>query len=436
MSHDHGIDLVAVSESVKARVAARPLPSWMRPLFLATAAIGVITFLLLLFTGGADRAWRVYHFNWLYFTGLSLGGILFAAVTTVAKGRWAVPLRRIGEASVGFLPVSFALFLLSWLGRAHIYPWVAHPITEPHVKAFWLRDWFLYLRDGFGLLVLFGLAIWFVYHGVRQDVADLRERLPARFSGLYQRLTRGWDAERGFVISGETRARLAPALIITYGVVMTLVAFDMVMSLAPFWISNLFGGWFFIGAWLAGLMSLALLALLFRRHFAVEDVITPQHLHDLGKLCFGFTVFWAYTFYAQWLVIWYGNMPEETSFMFLRMVRPEWRGISTAMIFMCFIIPFWGLISIRGKKTPALLATFATVSLTGLWIDRFVIVVPSIVQRAESLPLGWQEILIAAGFFGIWGNCYLWFAERFPLLSPTLIRHHGERRVHAHQTVA
>ncbi len=435
MSHEHAVDLVALSESVKERIG-RPLPGWMRPLFLATAAVGGLAFLVLALAVDPDRAWRVYHVNWLFWTGLAQALVLFAAVTTVAKGRWAVPLRRIGEASVAFLPVAFVLFLVSWLGRGHIYPWVEHPIHEPHVKAFWLRDWFLYARVGAALLVLFGASLWFVYHGVRQDAAELKDRLPARFRALYDRLTEGWDPATGFVTSGEKRAALAPVLIILYAVVLSLVAFDMVMSLAPFWISNLLGGFFFMGAWLAGLMSLALLMLLWRRHFALEDVITPKHLHDMGKLCFAFTIFWAYTFFSQFLVIWYGNMPEETSFIFLRMVRPEWRGISAAMLVLCFLVPFWGLISIKAKKTPALLALFAVISLVGLWVDRFVLVVPSIVQEAEHLPLGWQELLITSGFFGVWGLCYLWFAERFPLVSPVLIRHHGERRAHAHQSDA
>jgi len=440
MSLDHAVDLNALSASVAEKLR-RPLPSWMKPLFLGSAAIGWITFLILALSVDPDRAWRIYHLNWLYWTGLAQAGVLFAAVVTVAKGRWATPLRRIGEASVGFLPVSFVLFLVSWLGRARIYPWVAKPemLHEPtHVKAFWLQDWFLYTRDAGALLILFAFSIFFVYHGVRQDVADQKEHLPGRFRALYDRLTRGWDATRGFEISGETRATSAPVLIMLYAVVLSLVAFDQIMSLSPFWISNLMGGFFFMGAWLSGLMTLALLTILWRKHYQLDDVITPRHMHDLGKMCFGFTVFWGYTFFAQFLVIWYGNMPEETSFLFLRMTRPEWKYISIAMVLMCFVLPFWGLISIRGKKTPAILGTFAVISLTGLWIDRFVLTVPSIVQSVPSgnLPLGWQEILITAGFFGTWGLCYHWFAERFPLVSPTLIRHHGERRAHAHHSDA
>ena len=431
MSADHGIDLVAMSESVAAKLQ-RPLPTWMRPLFLGSTAIGLITFLVVALGGDPGRAWRAYHVNWLFWTGFAQAGILFAAVVTVAKGRWATPLRRMSEASGAFLPVAFVLFLVSWVGRTHIYPWISHPIHEVPVKEFWLRDWFLYLRVIAAMLVLFGLSYVFVRHGVRQDVADGKERFPLKYRPLYDRMTAGFDTRHGYAAAGETRATLAPILIVIYAISMSVIAFDCIMSLAPYWVSNLLGGHFFMGAWLSGLMGLALLAILWRRHYGLEDVITSKHLHDLGKLCFGFTVFWAYMFFSQFIVIWYGNMPEETQFLFLRMVRPEWRALSIVMITLCFLIPFWGLISIAGKKTPAVLGTIAVLSLTGLWLDRYVLVVPSITQAPGHLPLGIQEILITAGFFGLWGLSYLWFAQRFPLVSSVLIRQNGERRRHAH----
>jgi len=435
MSHDHGIDTKALADILAGKIT-RPLPGWMRPLFLVCAAVGGLVFVLLAASLDPDRAWRIYHLNWLYWTGLSLGLVMFGAATTVAKGRWAVPLRRIGEASVAFLPASLVLFLLSWIGRARIYSWIAHPIAEPHVKAFWLRDSFMYARVTFGLLVLFGICAYFVYLGVRQDVADMKDKLPAKHRPLYDRITAGWDTVNGFVTDGEKRATLGPVVIIAYAAVMSLVAFDTIMSLSPHWVSNLLGAFFFMGAWLSGLMGMALLMIFWRGHFGIEDVITTKHLHDLGKLCFGFTVFWAYLLFSQFIVIWYGNMPEETQFLFLRMTRPEWKPISIAMIVMCFLVPFWGLIGAMPKKTPAIFGTFAAISLAGLWVDRFVLVVPSVMQTSAGLPLGWQELFITVGFFGVWGLCYLWFAERFPLVSPPLIRHHGERRVHAHQTEA
>ncbi len=409
----------------------RPLPAWVRPLMLGCAVLGLLGFVVILLSDNANRAWRVYHLNWLYWTGLAQAGVLFSAVTTVAKGRWSAPIRRLGEASVAFLPISFALFLVLWLGRAEIFPWIRHPIVDVPGKSFWLRDWFLFLRVGAGLLLLQGLSLWFVYHSVRPDAALVGAGAKPAVQGLYAWLTRNW-AVRGAEFSNQRRQTLAPAMIVAYALVMSLIAFDCVMSLAPFWVSNLLGGFFFMGAWLTGLMSLALLMLFWRRHLDLEHVITTTHLHDIGKLCFGFTVFWAYLFFSQFLPIWYGNLPEEVSFLWLRMASPEWLGISTAMVLMCFILPFWGLIGRMPKKTPALLATFALVSLAGVWTDRYVFTVPSIVQSAPDLPLGWQEVVITTGFFGLWGLAYSWFASRFPMISPTLVEREAERRAHPH----
>ena len=400
---------------------ARPLPLWLKPMLLVCTAAGLLGFVLLAAGSDAARAWRIYHLNWLYWTGLAMGSVLFSAVTTTAKGRWAFPLRRIGEASIAFLPVSLVLFVLLWAGRSEIFPWVTHPISDVPSKAFWLRDWFVCARDGVALVGLFTLAAWYVYHSLRPDAALLQANAPAKVKALYERLARGFEGARGGAFSEERRDRIAPGLIVAYAVVMSLVAFDLVMSLSPGWVSNLLGGFFFAGAWLTGLTSIAVLVLLLRRHYELEDLLSPGVLHDLGKLIFGFTVFWAYLFFSQFLVQWYGNLPDEISFLYLRMMKPEWRGISAAMLVLVFLLPFWGLIGIVPKKTPAILGTFALISLVGVWTDRYVLVVPSIVGAAPGLPLGWQELLITAGFFGLWGLALTWFAERFPLVSPNYV---------------
>lgn len=415
----------------------RPLPAWLRPLFLVCLAIGGVAFLALAFSSDVNRAWRIYHVNWLFWTGLAQGMVLFGAVTTVAKGRWATGMRRMGEASVAFLPVSLALFLVMWLGRAEIFPWIRHPITDIPSKAFWLRDGFMWGRDSAAMLVLFGLSAAFVRHGLRLDGATLGDKASARAKPTYDRLLRDWTVPgRGAEFSWARRELLAVLLVLAFVWCMSLLAFDLVMSIAPHWVSNLLGGFFFIGAWLSGLMALALVLLFFRRHYGLDDLLTIKMQHDLAKLCFGFTVFWAYTFFSQFLVIWYGNMPEETSFLFLRMATPQWRVVSAAMVVMCFLVPFVGLLGIKPKQTPSILATFAIISLTGLWIDRYVLVVPSVVQSPPSLPLGWQEVLITVGFFGLWGLSYQWFVERFGLLSPALLEHDAERRQHAHHSTA
>jgi Ni/Fe-hydrogenase subunit HybB-like protein len=409
------------------RKLQRPLPAWLMPLLWLLALVGVASFVLLALGSSSARVWRAYHVNWLFWTGLSQAGVVFAASQIISGSRWSHPVRRMAEASAAFLPISFVLFVALWLGRVHIFPWVAAPVEE-WPKGFWLRDWFVFGRDGAGLILMYGLSFWFLYHSLRPDAALLREGAPPRLKKLYGWLARGWgaagdagaaEAQRAF--SEARLSRLAPGLVVAYAVVMSILAFDLVMSLAPHWLSNLLGAYFFMAAWLMGLMALALTSIFWRRHHGLDDLITSKTLHDLGKLCFAFTVFWAYLFFSQFIVIWYGNMPEETSFMMLRLAQAPWRPIGILMVVLVFVVPFWGLMGVKPKQTPAILGTFAVISLAGLWLDRWVFVVPSIVQTAARAPLGWPELLVTAGFAGVWGLAHAWFAATFPIVSPLLL---------------
>ena len=172
---------------------------------------------------------------------------------------------------------------------------------------------------------------------------------------------------------------------------MTIIAFDGIMALQPHWVSNLLGGWFFMGAWLCALMLQALMMLYARKAAGLAEFISPKQRHDLGKLCFGFTVFWTYLMWSQFLVIWYGNMPEETGFVFARLWG-AWRPIGAAVGAGVFVIPFAGLIGVAPKKSPLTLALFATISLCSLWLERYLMVLPSI--TAEAGPV-----------FGLAGTC-------------------------------
>jgi hypothetical protein len=235
----------------------------------------------------------------------------------------------------------------------------------------------------------------------------------------YERWSRGYDGSLPAAVAQEERIhRLAPTYVVMYVYVLTLVAFDGIMALQPHWYSNLLGGFIFMGAFLGAHMLLALLMIYGAAHLGVKDLVSPKQRHDLGKLCFGFTVFWTYLMWAQFLVIWYGNLPEETGFVFARLWG-HWLPIGVAVGWGMFLIPFFGLLGVRPKKVRPILGFFATISLVSLWLERYLLVMPSV----TALPGPTFRIPEAGptlAFAGLFLVCYALFGRTFPMISPRL----------------
>jgi hypothetical protein len=241
---------------------------------------------------------------------------------------------------------------------------------------------------------------------------------PGRRS-LFDRWTHGFDGSRGAAAEQEARLRrLAPLYAVLYAIVFSLVAFDGIMALQPHWFSNLLGGFFFMGSFLGAHMLLALMAMYGASQIGIKDLISPKQRHDLGKLCFGFTVFWTYLMWAQFLVIWYGNLPEETGFVFARLWG-EWRPLGAAVLIGMFILPFFGLLGVAPKKVRVTMGFFALVSLISLWLERYLLVMPSVTPLPGPV-FGLPEAGPTLMFLGLYLFCYALFARTFPMVSPRL----------------
>jgi hypothetical protein len=379
------------------------------------AVIGLLAFALFALGDDPARAWRAYHVNFLFFTGLAIGGVVFSAAYRVSKGAWAGPLVRFAEGGAAFLPISLVAFLILFLGRHHLFPWIDHPTP---VRGQWLTVSWVFWRDLASLVTVFGVAIAYVYHNLKPDVAALRDHAPAERRDLYERVARGFTGTPEQMAANERRLdRLAPLFLVLYAYLFTLIAFDLIMSLAPYWYSTLFGWWFFMGAYLTGITTLGLMTVYWRRRLGLQQLIGRQQFHDLGKLVFGLSVFWTYLMFSQFLVQWYGNLPEETAFPFYRMWG-EWRPIAVLVGLMVFLIPFWGLIWVKSKITPFTFTVFVSVSVVGMWLERYLLVQPSLTEHGPEFGL--PEVGITAGFLGLFFLAYGWFARSFPMVSPRL----------------
>ena len=379
------------------------------------AVLGLGLFIATLLGDDPGRGWRMFHINFLFFTGIALGGILFSAIQKMTAGVWAGSIVRIGEAGVAFLPVSLLCFLLIFLGRHHLFPWIEHPTPA---RGLWLTTSWVFWRDLVALVALFGVAAAFVLNSLRPDLAALREHVDGWRRNVYDRVLGGYTGTADEEAALDKRlSRLAPVFTILFAYILTLVAFDLVMSLAPYWLSNLFGAFFFIGAFLTGLTMMGVLMVYWRGKLDMRELVGRQQFHDLGKLIFGFSIFWAYLVYSQLLVIWFGNLREETSFVFYRLWG-EWRPISVLVGVMVFLIPFWGLIWVKSKVTPITFTTFVVISLVGVWLERYVLVQPSLIER----PIfGLPEIGISLGFLGLFLLAHGLFARTFPMVSPRMV---------------
>jgi hypothetical protein len=381
---------------------------------------GLATFAVALATGRSERAWQAYLLNFLFWTGIAQCGVVFSAAYRVSKGQWGDAFRRMGESLSFFLPVSLALFLAMMVfGSSSIFAWATHPVEE---KAVWLNVPFVTLRDSFVFLIVFGLSLAYVYYSQRPAIyaAYRQGRIPG--SKLVERWIAGADASEDDRLCKVRTRTLAPVLLIAFGLGFSLIGFDLVMSLDPHWYSTLFGWYFFVGAFYTMLAFLAVAGAVFRRAWGLEHHLSANQTHDMGRLLFGFCLLTGGFFWGQWLVFWYGNLPEEIAYVIRRYYEMPFAPLAWTMTYGAFVVPLVILLSRPLKRDPRKLMALAVWILAMMWLERYVWIVPS-TWSGDGAPLV-IELLITAGFLGgfLWG--WMSHNRRLPVaalaaLSPT-----------------
>jgi hypothetical protein len=352
---------------------------------MLVAALGALAFLVGI-GQASERTWAIYLVNLLFWSSLAATGPAIAGIMELMEARWSPSVKRLALTTAGFLPVSFLLFLVLFGGRAVLYSWVTTPVP---IKAAWLNVPFMSLRIGLGVLVLYGVIFAFVRAGLREAEGEAATR------------------ERG------RRAALATAMLILYVVVLSLFGFDLVMSLDPKWYSGLFGGYFVVSSLYTGFALLALLAV--RANATGLAAVPPAAVQDVAKLVFATSILWMYFFWSQYLVIWYGNVPLETRFFLRRFFQDPWRILAFVIFVAGWVLPFAYLLKRLTGRPPARHAPLVVVcllSLTAIFLERIMLVVPSLSPTA-GFPAGLLELLITAGFLALFLLSRHWFVARF-----------------------
>jgi Ni/Fe-hydrogenase subunit HybB-like protein len=373
------------------------------PLALSVAA-GAAAFAALLGRGEEVRAWQIVLVNFLFWSGLATGCVAAAAMFEVAQARWARPLQRLAGACSVYLPVSFLLFLGFWFGRRSLLPWMTQP--RPAIEA-WLNVPFFFAREAVGLLLLYGLGLVFFYRSALRGNQTSEDLLPAS------------PAVRA--ANSPSLQKFALALLIAYVAVHSLVAWDFIMALDRQWFSSLFGAFHVVGNLYLGIAVVAALAITLRWRYQLEESIGSVILHNLGKLIFAFSLLWVYLFWSQYLVIWYGNLPYETEFVLLRTAERPWNTVAVAVLILNFLIPFLVLLPRSRKENPKTLLAVSVAIAMGIWMERYLLVVPSLTPRVARVA-GWEEPLITLAFFSSFVLLYSMVLSKAPMLPGSRLR--------------
>ncbi len=382
--------------------------SWV---FFALIAIGGATFIFGLISGHPQRAWQAYLINFLLWSSIAQGAVLFSAVMHMTNARWSGPMAGLSESFTAFFPISYLLFLILFLGRAHIFPWLHEDL---HGKEVWLNIPFLFTRDCIGLLILYILGFGYLFNALQLKLDPSRP-----MSRWRQSIVDAWKRNHQKPDDIKRRMTVWGGLyILAFAVVLCLIGFDLVMSMDPHWISTLFGAYHFVKAFFIGLGALIILASIIRIRQGEASGIKSNHLHDVGKLFFGFCLLWADFFYVQLMVIYYGNIPEETHYVIVRTMLAPWNKLAWTVFIVCFVGPFFILLNQRIKTKPILMTVICSVVIVGIWLEHLLLLGPALSHDTQSIPLSVSDGLISLGFLGLMVIAIGYFMKIFPEAMP------------------
>jgi len=372
-------------------------------------AVGVVTFLFRLAGDHPEKAWQAYLVNFLLFSAIAQGGVLFSALMHTTRARWSGPLSGLSESFAAFFPVSLVLFLILFLGRNHVFPWLHEDL---HGKEVWLNVPFLFSRDFIGLIVLYGLGFAYLFHALWFKLEH-----GGKEGRIRSMLVRLWEKSIPDAACCRNRMNvLAILYMLAFALILSLIGYDLVMAADPHWYSTLFGAYSFVKAVYVGLGSIIILAAILHLSPGIDFTLKSSQFHDMGKLFFAFCLLWADFFYCQLVIIWYGNIPEETAYVIGRTLIAPWNGLAWLVFIVSFILPFFILLNKKIKTKPkAMIALCATV-IIGIWLEHFLLLGPAFSHNAKALPLSVLDGLISLAFLGLMAFAVTGYLNRFPEL--------------------
>jgi hypothetical protein len=335
--------------------------------------------------------------SYLFLMGVSQVGVVFCAITRLVHAQWAKPYYRLAEIStLAFTPFAFVGFLLIFFyAQDDLFYWLS-PAPEEHLSAWLNIDWLL-IRNLAALAVFYGLSTYYALKALKPDLADAEMQ----------------EADHREV-AGQLYM-LSPLVIAAFITCNTFIAWDFGMMLIPHWHSTVFPILFWFGNLFAGTAALIVFPALLGRTSTPDSHFGPDQVRSLGMMVTGFTLLWLYFFWAQFFVMWFGNLPHETDPLW-RQMYGHYGPYFWTMMAGCFFVPFAALIFAFVKRSVVAMCLIAFGINLGIWLFKYLMVVP--VLRPDDQPFSsWLDVSAAIGLAAGFAAAVVFLASRVPMYS-------------------
>lgn len=368
-----------------------------------SALIGAVGIALCLF-GWMQNPAQFFH-SWLaaaaFWLSVTLGALFFTMLHHLTAAQWSTVIRRFFENLGLLLPLQLILFLPLFGGMGELYHWShADAVAQDHLlqlKAPYLNVPFFIVRT-LVYFVIWSLLAWRLWLlSVRQDQ----------------------KSEAAHLVSLK---RLSAPGMILFAITFTFASFDWLMSLDAHWYSTIFGVYTFSGAIVALLATVILILFGLQKYGHLRQEIGAEQFHDLGRLLFAFTVFWAYMAFSQYFLIWYGNIPEETIW-FTHRWHGSWKAVTLLLVLGHFLVPFVILMTRWAKRSRLALPVLAAWLLFMHWVDLQWLVMPTL--HPHDYHFSWQDVVTLAAMGGILAFFFIRLLARRSMVPVAAADLHG-----------
>jgi hypothetical protein len=385
--------------------------------------LGTAAFIYALATGPEATTWGMITVNFLFIMGITQLGVVYSAFMRIARTEWGRAFYRLAEIiTLAFSPFAIIIFLLIYIfGREDLIYWISAP-SEHHNP--WLNSSWLLARNLIALLAFYILSFIYFFMGLLPDInGEAASEGPSWRRGIYKSLLNmkaGKDIER----LKRNVYKFAPVVIVAFITANTLIAWDFGMMTNPHWHSTVFPPYFWVGSVHGGVSFLLILSMIVTLFIPLDDYIDVAHVRYMGIMMTGFSLLWLYFFWAQFFVIWFGNMPHEFGPLW-RQMYGHYSSTYWTMMFCLLFIPFGTLIFAKVKTSFKAMFVIATLINIGVWLNRYLIVIPTLsedhkpfISSLIEVPL---TIWLISGFlfvlfilFNIFPMVSMWEVREIP----------------------